>query len=280
MQENKKTSLRELLEQMPTDQLDDMLQNELDQEHPDGNSVRLILDILREREKDCPVEMTPEIANAWEKYQQDVAQQEEEFSRPKPIRRWVLRIGAAAASLILVLSMFEPVRATAGNLWKIVAGGSDLIFRYENIGEETEAPEEYVFVTDNPGLQQVYDAVAEELGVTFPLVNAWFPEEYELAEVFTVDTPAYKGVHARFVSGEKEAFLRYDQMKLDLTPDYDKAFVEIDKQEKNGNTHNIFKNGKYLMSTWTTGNLKCSILIDCQEDVLNKIIKSIYLHGG
>lgn len=276
MQENKKTSLRELLEQMPTDQLDDMLQNELDQEHPDGNSVRLILDILREREKDCPVEMTPEIANAWEKYQQDVAQQEEEFSRPKPIRRWVLRIGAAAASLILVLSMFEPVRATAGNLWKIVAGGSDLIFRYENIGEETEAPEEYVFVTDNPGLQQVYDAVEEELGVTFPLVNAWFPEEYELAEVFTVDTPAYKGVHARFVSGEKEAFLRYDYMKVDVSPDYDKTFVKVDEKEINGIIHNILtNNGKYIVS-WTNGYLKCSIYIDCQEEILNNIIWSIY----
>ena len=65
MQDNSITSLRELLESMPTEQLDQMLQEELDKKKPDGNAVRMIIRVLREREKDMVVEITPEIQKAW-----------------------------------------------------------------------------------------------------------------------------------------------------------------------------------------------------------------------
>ena len=46
--------------------------------------------------------------------------------------------------------------------------------------ERNEQPE-YVFETDHPGLQQIYDAVVE-MGVTEPVVPMWVPEGYDLVE--------------------------------------------------------------------------------------------------
>ena len=63
------TSLRGMIEQMSTEQLDEMLLHELEKEPIDESAVRLIMDVLEEREQDTPVEINEQIAAAWEKYQ-------------------------------------------------------------------------------------------------------------------------------------------------------------------------------------------------------------------
>ena len=55
MKEDKATHLRASLERLTVDQLSAMLQEELRQEVPDGNAVRLILSILEAREEDRPI---------------------------------------------------------------------------------------------------------------------------------------------------------------------------------------------------------------------------------
>ena len=102
MQDNSITSLREMLEKLPTEQLDEMLREELEKKTPDGNAVRMILWVLREREKDMPVEITPEIARAWEKYQRNTAELDT-TGRPRKLRAWFIRIGSVAAVLALIL---------------------------------------------------------------------------------------------------------------------------------------------------------------------------------
>ena len=54
-------------QQMPTEDLDQILQAELEKEHPNEEVVLPILQELKEREKDYPLENTPETLEILEK---------------------------------------------------------------------------------------------------------------------------------------------------------------------------------------------------------------------
>ena len=66
--ENNKILSREDLEQLPTQQLDEMLHAELRREPADGEAVRAILSVLKQREAARPAEIMPESRAAWDAY--------------------------------------------------------------------------------------------------------------------------------------------------------------------------------------------------------------------
>ena len=63
------TGLRGMIEQMSTEQLDEMLLHELEKESVDESAVHLIMEVLEKRDQDMPVEINPQVAAAWQKYQ-------------------------------------------------------------------------------------------------------------------------------------------------------------------------------------------------------------------
>lgn len=68
----------EVLEQLSTGKLDEMLNDTLHQSPPDAELFRLIMDILREREKDIRAGITPQIRQAWEQYRQAIGKLDKE----------------------------------------------------------------------------------------------------------------------------------------------------------------------------------------------------------
>ena len=268
-----KTSLYWELNQNSTQQLADMLQQETRKDAPDDDLVLLILHILEERDAGKPIELGPKSRSAWEAYCKKTGSQ---------TRRPVLRLNRAAkmvASLTLVLGILfviAPQEASAGSFWKIFTNVTDTIFQYVNIGSEETQPEEYVFQSDNPGLQKVYEAVVEELEITEPVVPQWLPEGSELDTVETLDTPAKKGIHARFNYNDSEIVLVFDFMKLDVSPQYDKASQQVKEYEVKGIVHSYMRNKHVWTINWAKQNIKCSLFIDCQEDIVKQIIRSIY----
>ncbi len=272
MQKNK-NDLRFELVQMSSSELSQLIRAETGKETPDDDLVLTALEILEERKADRSVELGPESREAWEDYLEKFRARQK-----KPL----LTLGnlAKAASIVLILGVLLvpglTQEAHAGSLWKIIAQAGESIFQYVNIGQKETEPEEYVFQSDNPGLQQVYEAVVTELGVTEPVVVQWLEEGYELTALEKIDTPAKKGIHATFFNGEKELILKYDKMNQDLSPDYDKAAMIVNEYEFNGIEHSLVNNYDVLFASWTKQNLKCFISVDCQEDVLKRMIRSIY----
>ena len=170
------TGLRGVIEQMSTEQLDEMLQHELEKESVDESAVHLIMEVLEKRDQDMPVEINPQVAAAWERYQTHTPVQH----RPKlSFRNWSVRI-AAAAAVVIVLAFAVPQSAEAEGVWERLFRWTDSIFEFFVPGDEMAA-QEYIFQTDNPGLQQVYDTVTA-MGITDPVVPMWLPEGYELVE--------------------------------------------------------------------------------------------------
>lgn len=274
MQLNNVTSLREMLEQLSTEQLDEMLSKELRKDQIDDHSVRVIMRILREREENHPVEIAPEIERAWGKYQRDVAAIEEDGSRRIRTRGWVLRAASIAAVFCLIVLIF-PQQADAETFWERLSRWTESIVEFFGPKDDEARIEEYEFKTDNPGLQQVYDAVVE-MGITDPVVPMWLPEGYKITELKKTESPRRVGVRATFGSGDTEIILAVDRHIEEIAHSYHKGDDQQTKFERNGFIFYIAQNNEKWVAIWMKDNLECSLCIDCQENTLNEILKSIY----
>ena len=271
MNEHNIIGLREMLEQLPTPKLDEMLQTELMKDVPDEEAVRVILRVLEDREKDEPKTFTPREEAAWKRYQERTALRKR---KKLPDRRWL----AMAASLVVVVFLVVtviPQQAEAESFWEMLQRWSSTVLEIIS-GEGQKAGMPYTFETDNPGLQQVYEAVVE-LGVTEPVVPMWLPDGFELSEQNVIETPMLKGVYVCFSDGKKEIVYKLDLYDGEPAHQYYKDDTHSESYEKNGTIFNITKNLDEWVVVWTKDNIECSIFIDCQEDALRRVLESIYV---
>lgn len=277
MRDNSITSLRELLEKMPTAQLDQMLQEELDKEKPDGNAVRMILRVLREREKDMPVEITPEIQEAWEKYRRNTAAIDSREGKRR-IPGWLIRIGSVAA-ILAVMIFAVPQEADAESLFEKLARWTDSVVDFFSPDKANDNLLEYEFTSDNPGLQQVYEAV-KELGITVPVVPTWLPEGYELVEFKKIETSQKKNVIANFSSSQNAIVFKVDIFDEDVSHKYHRDETAFDTYEIFDVAHTILRNNNRWVVIWFRDRTECFLTLDCQENALYEILNSIYVTEG
>lgn len=276
MESNNVTSIRQMLEQMTTEQLRDMLDKELHTEPVNGDSIRLLRSILQDRNKGVTVEMTPNLERAWEKYQRDTDKIWEASRRSRRIRSWAMRAAAAAAVLALLLVPIVPQEAGAESLWDALVRWTTEIVEFFGPNDNEGRIEEYEFKTDNPGLQQVYDAVVE-LGVTDPVVPMWLPEGYELVEFYEEKSPAVTRIHSRFKCDEAISVFYIDIYNADVSRTYQWDEKVIASYEHSGIVHQILNNYDLMTAVWSRENIECSLSLNCQEDTLHRILKSIYM---
>lgn len=273
MSENRIMYLQSMLEQMETHQLDEMLQAELQKEHPDAHAVQMILSVLEKREKDYPVETDPGIEQAWQEYIRKTSEV------PKRVKRGLLLRVASFAVILAILFLAMPQQVEAESIWERLARWTDSVFELFSLGDRSAEPAEYVFHTDNPGLQQVYDAVVE-LGITDPVVPMWLPDGYELVELKTTKTPIDTYIFISFSKDNSNAGYRIDIYSDIASRKYYKDENVASIFEKNGVIHYIIKNDSMWTVIWVSKNIECSLTIDCQEDVLYRILRSIYMVEG
>lgn len=265
------TGLRESLEQLQTEELQTMLQSELERDPPDPDSVRLILSVLEDRESQTNQQLTEQKEAAWQKYQKKIAQLQK-----KPSKHW--NVLAKAASVVLIAGILIatiPGQAQAETFWEMLQRWSNSVLEYFD-RDRVRVEEDFIFHTDNDGLQQVYDAVVE-LGVIEPVVPMWLPDEYSLAELETLETPALKRIYARFIYNDKEITYKLDFFSSVPTHQYYKDDTHYETYEREGATYNLAQNGGWQIAVWAKDNIECSITIDCQEDTLRRILNSIYV---
>lgn len=264
-------ALRETLEQMETQQLDDLLLEELRKETPNGELIRLISSILKERDKKIVPEIDANIQQAWERYQNKT---QTVHKKPRHMNSLLLK----AASLILVLltlMVLMPQEAKAMNFFERFIAWTEDVFSLISPAEAKEQKEEYVFRTDNPGLQEVYDKVTE-LGVTVPVVPMWLPEGYELVEIKIQSTPTNTFLSAKFSKETSKIIYQINLYSDNVTRKFYKDEANIRTEEKNGIKHTIMDNDNLLVVVWTVEKIECTIVLDCPEDILNRILESIY----
>lgn len=263
----------EIIENMPTSELDELLNAELRRDAPDGELVRSILQILEDREVDQPVAITPEIQAAWDKF---IARNQGRADRPKPTARsWVIRAMSIAAVVCLLICVM-PVRAQAESWVEKLTRWTDSVLEFFIPTEATELHAEYEFKTDNPGLQKVYDAVVE-LGVTEPVVPMWIPEGYELFEMKVTPLIDKTKLHAYFTNAENNLIFQIDIPKSNVWHEYHKSESDASEYEYSGVKHYIIQNNSRWTIVWEKKNIEC--WISTGEEDIYRIIKSIYGEG-
>ena len=270
---DKELMLRKELESIPSEQLRVMLHAETGKDVPDDDLVLTILHILEDREPDAlPTESDREEA-AWKLYRKRV--------RDRKKRRLHWKGLSHAAVLLLVVGLLFaaiPHEAEADNWWNRIARWTDDFFAFFR-EEETFRIEEYKFQTDNPGLQQVYDAVVE-MGITEPVVPMWLPEGYELTEIKVYPMRDEEQLVALFEMPEKNIIYQVTVLATDKRELYPKDEVSVRQQEICGTTFNFMRNNEIWIVVWKKDNVECSIAVDCQEDVLYEILDSLYFIDG
>lgn len=272
MNNSNMAGLRGMIEQMPTAQLDELLHCELEKEPVDDAAVRLILEVLEERDRDVPIEMNDRIEAAWEKYQSQAPVRKQPWFS---LQRWPMR-AAAIVAVVALLIFAVPQSADAENFWERLTRWTDSIFEFFAPGDSRSADGEYVFETDNPGLQQVYDTVTA-LGVTEPVVPMWLPEGFELIECKVIESDTKVFVYSEFSNGENSAVLDVVIRNMESQRQYNKDETNVETREIMGVVHNILHNNDRWTAAWEREKLECAIALDCQEETLYRVLKSIYV---
>ena len=226
--------LRGILDGLPTPQLEQMLDEELQKETSDPAAVKLILSVLEDRDAANPKTGHSVSEEARQKYQ---AQMEALFP-PKQARRWTPLLKVASVLLIAgLLFAVVPQKAEAETFWEMLQRLTNSMIHYLD-RDETLVNIDHVFKTDNPGLQQVYDAVVE-LGVTDPVVPMWLPEECALLDLQKEKSPMMSGVWATFTNGESEILYKLDVYKGEPAHQFYRDETYYDSYERNGATYII-----------------------------------------
>lgn len=267
MNENHNMGFQETLAQLSTAQLDAMLQAELEKAVPDACTVRLILRILREREAGVPVMHSPEIDAAWKRFEKQTRSGSAAFKKAL--------VTAAAVLLLCFLFLFSvPCKADAAPIFDRIAAWTESFFQlFSPCAPQPQ--EEYKFRTDHPGLQQLYDIVTEQ-GVTVPVVPMWLDAAYEFDRYKITTTPTTAKVRAVFNNGSSEAVFEINIYNGEIPREFHKAEPDAKEYERNSIFHYVFQNNGLWTIAWENGNVECTIVMDCPEDDVYRLIDAIY----
>ena len=255
---------------MPAEELDQILQAELKKEHPNEEVVLPILRELKEREKDIPVETTPEVLEILEKLSKHNTSSNQSIHK----RRWLAGIVAAAAVVCLVVISVTPT-AQAESLWDVLFRWTSCVFEFIDPDKNESYPiTNSDFVTDNPGLQQLYEKVTA-LGATESVVPTWLPDGFVLYELKDSPIPNGNKVHGKFKNGSGSVLITY-RVSTDIYPKVAKEKTGIEIFEAGEVSHFIIDNDGNLSVTWTVDGVECIMNTNVQKAHIYSIIKSIY----
>lgn len=271
MPDRDNTCMHKALEQMTTQQLDGLLAEEFAKEKPNAEVVLPILRLLEQREKDTKPEITPEIQQAWEAFQRKT----EKVKKPACVRAWVAGI-AAAVALVCLLVFAVPRSANAENLFERIFRWTQSVFQISTPEQDaTNPPVTYVFRTDNPGLQQLYDKMVE-LGIDDPVVPMWLPAGSVLLEIKVTPLTDGTKVSAKFDHNGKVIMISY-RISDDIIPatgEKDDTYIEV--IEIGNVKHAVMENENNLVATWKTEGVSGMVYAELGIEDIRQVIKSIY----
>lgn len=274
MERHKAKFAKEVTE-LPSAQLTDLLHRELEKNHPDGGRVRQLLRALEAKAPQESMVLTDQERKAWEKFKID-CESDKYHTRYERKSKWIRWIaGAAAAVVLVVFAAGIPKVYGEDNFFDFVAVWTGKAISYF---APNEVQEEYVFVTDSPALQLIYDTVSG-FGVTEPVVPMWIPEGFELVEMKETNTPAKIKVYATLQNENCQIIYTMDIFGATGPDSFVADGESFEFFEYNGEIHNVVSNDGSWTATWETKNAIFSLSVEGERAVLNKMIASIY-NGG
>lgn len=272
MTDRQKTCQNKDFEQISTEHLNEMLQTELKKDLPDDSVVLPILNTLQEREKDYPVAIPNEVIDLWVEHEK---QTHVESSKLKNKRGFMLRVAAVAAVICLILIAI-PRTVGAGSVFQVLFRWTESVFEFLSPDDNRNDPQaEYVFESDNKGLQQLYNKMVA-VGVNGPVVPMWMPDGYDLFEIKTTNSPEGEKIHAAFATDDRIIVITYRISEQGTQAQYEKKDESVRIYEYAGVQHCITKNDINLSVVWMNNGVECVLNVCEDEEIVRKIVASIY----
>ena len=263
---------QEVLARLPREALRRMLTEELqkDTKQIDDAFVRLLLAELQARGSDPVFTDDDAVMAACEKFQAATE------TTPASPKRWYQHWMLKAASVLLVLGIlfFSLPAAEAKNVPEVLTWWSDSLFQFFRPNSKPNI-EAYVYKTDHPGLQQIYDAVTEA-GVTVPIVPMNLSDEFKLTELKIFPSPDDISIHTRLTNNHNDILFTIIAHNQQAMLQHEKKDESITVWSTAGIDHYVLSNNNTWIITWVTENIECSITTDCPEEDVYKLINSIY----
>lgn len=272
MNQDNTNGLRKILDDLSTDQLKQMLDEELQKENSDPASVKLLLAVLEERHAEEPKSVSSVSEEARQRYQEQM----EKLFPPEPKKAWkpLLKVASVLLVCVVLFSPLLPQKAEAESFWEMLQRLSNTVIEF--FGREDVVIETVnTFETDNAGLQQVFDT-AVKMGVENPMVPMWLMEA-RLQDIQLEQSPMMKSLWATFLDDDAEIVYRLNVHEREIKRRYYRDDSFYDSYEHNGVTYTISKNNDRWGAIWVKDNIECSIILDCQEETLRRILKSVYV---
>lgn len=268
---NEKNSMHETWSELPTPRLDEILQQELRKEEPSEEVVLGILAVIREREEDLSAEVTEDVSEAWERYE------EKSISVKMPKRKCLWCMGAAAAAVICILILTVPRSVEAESIFGAFCRWTESVFEFFTPGEDVTKPSaEYIFQTEHPGLQQVYDQVTA-LGAEEPVVPMAFPKDgFVLEELKVMPMPDGNRVYADFHCDGEVIMLSYWISEDILPSEHEKENFGVEGYENSNVWHYMMDNGEGMQISWTVKGVECSVNTTLEREEAYQLIDAIY----
>ena len=236
---------------LAAEELKQLLCDELDKKQPDRETVLSMLETLEQKEN--------------KKLEQQASKR----------RRWI-RNTAVAAAVLLVFVFIAPPAFGAENIFELVGRWTKETFAFGTTEYTTAPQHDYVFKTDHPGLQQLYDAVSE-LGITQRVVPTWLSDGYELTELKKSEDLNGSSIYAKFERDNDTVAFLLSPASDDYYTKYAKNDEDVIVYEVAGIKHYLMQNESQWTAVWCFDVFVCSIYADCDKDTILDIINSIYL---
>ena len=276
------------LEQLSTEQLEDILRADLASEDQENDeAVFHILEVLEKREKENPTGRLPDVDQSWQEFQKyynipegegqslyPVRSDPETQSAPTPAkknRRFRPRkILVVAAVLVLMFGSMLTAQAAGVDVFGAIGRWTEEKFHFEITPASEDGTTDYTF-----------REASRKRGLPQSLIPTWYPKGFEPSEPIDDSVEDYvDSVYCEYINKEEDRFYlamvsRYFDSEAIAATVYEKDDTEVEIYESKGRTFYIMSNLDSMTATWSDGIISIDIIGQLEVNQIKRIIDSI-----
>lgn len=272
---------------MTTEELEEILRQDTDefQDETDIDMLMYVAEVIRGRKEPNPNRKTPKEAfEIFKTHYMPTDSEMEEFQKHSdeknirknhakviPMARWMRRMTAAAAVVVMIFAGTMTANAFGINLWQVFVQWTEETFHFrESSDQEPSAPEK----ENNQDYQSLQEAL-DRHKITVSLAPRWIPSGYVLSEIKVNISPIQEMFWAIYL---KEDQMLKVQIKRHLTTDpeqIEQSGTLLEEYESGGIIYFIFEDNEQLRTAWSVDCFECYISGELTIDEMKQIVDSI-----
>ena len=264
---------RKNLSQMSTEELEQILRQDVEapaDQEADTDFLLDVMEVLAKRDKEN-VQTKKAAEEAWASFQEHYAPEPEAIRSAKPARPWLRHLVAAAAALVLILSIPLTARALGWDeLWDVVARWAKETFSFVSGDPEQVSEPSPTYDGEYTSLQDLL----KRSNRPYDMVPTWVPDGFVLEKVEKDVTPEQEVYQALYKNGSREVKLNFKTFTYGNSWNVEiEDSIEI--QRESGIEYYIFSNLDKIQVIWIDESYECMISGDISLEEAKQMINSI-----